>query len=154
MKLIKKILHIVIVISLVTATYTVYAQTPTTPGGDIGGTRKDSVDTGTKKVTTTTTSGGKIGLENPLKVKNISALIKASVDIMIFIGTIIAMLALIWAGFQFVLSRGNPEKLAEVKRWFMYIIIGAGILFASRIIITLIQETVNSTGLVDPNLFK
>lgn len=92
-------------------------------------------------------------LGNPLKAKNIQQLILGIVNIAIYIGTLLAILMIIYTGFMYIMARGNPAKISEVHRLFMYVVIGTAILLGSKIIVEIIRNTVISAGLVDKSLF-
>lgn len=65
---------------------------------------------------------------------------------MIQIGIPIAVLFIVWAGFKFVLARGNAGKLDEARKNLMYTLIGIGIFLGAWLIATVIANTVNSLG--------
>ncbi len=50
----------------------------------------------------------------------------------------------VYSGFMFVEARGNTEKLETARKNFMYVIIGALIIFASWTIATVIKGTVDN----------
>jgi hypothetical protein len=55
----------------------------------------------------------------------------------------ILVLYTIWSGLQFVLARGNEEKISTAKENFLYVIIGAAIVFGSWGIAELLSGTVD-----------
>ncbi len=64
-------------------------------------------------------------------------------DIVIPIGTPIAVLIIIYTGFLFVTARGNVEKLQRARTAFFWAIIGTAILLGSWVIAEVIGGTVN-----------
>lgn len=90
---------------------------------------------------------------NPLKVNSIQSLLYLLVDIATYIGVILAVLALIWVGFKFIAAQGNPEKLKEARGFFYAIIIGIAVLIGANAIITIIENTLTSAGVVQPGVF-
>ncbi len=88
--------------------------------------------------------------ENPLKVGSIEDLIFALVAIALQIGVVVAALALIWVGFRYVAARGNPEKVKDAHQALLYTIIGIAILFGAKVIVAIIQSTIEPLA---PNLF-
>ncbi len=92
-------------------------------------------------------------LENPLKAKNIQSLLFSVVDLMIFIGVIVAVMMFLWVGFKFVMARGSDTKLKEAKMWFLYAVIGTAILISSKVIVDVIKNTLTSAGVVDSKLW-
>lgn len=93
-------------------------------------------------------------LGNPLNADSIEELLLGLVDIAIYIGTIIAILMIIYTGFMYIMARGNPTKIADVHRLFMYVVIGIAILLGSKVIVEIIKNTFISAGVVDGSLFK
>ncbi|MCA9352002.1 TrbC/VirB2 family protein [Patescibacteria group bacterium] len=86
-------------------------------------------------------------LANPLAnggVNDIPTLIQKILEIVITIGVPIVALAIIYAGFQFVAARGNPEKLKRAKETLLYVIIGAAILLGAYVIAEAIGATVEA----------
>ena len=83
-------------------------------------------------------------LENPLKADSIAALLLVFVDGVIQLGAIVVVLALVWAGFQFTAAQGNQEKLQGARMTLMWTIVGAAILLGAKVIVEVIQATVDS----------
>jgi hypothetical protein len=93
-------------------------------------------------------------LTNPIKVNNVQSAIYLFVDLAIFVGSILAVLAFIVVGFKFVMAQGNDSKLSEAKQWFLYAVIGTAILIGSKVIVEVIKSTLISTGVVNESLLK
>jgi hypothetical protein len=83
-------------------------------------------------------------LENPLKSDSIEALLLVFVNGVIQLGAIVVVLALVWAGFQFVAAQGNQEKLQGARMTLMWTIVGAAILLGAKVIVEVIGATVES----------
>lgn len=90
-----------------------------------------------------------ITLENPLKVNSIGELVQNFVEIFSYIVVLGAVLALIWVGLQFILARGNPTKMSELKDWLKFIIIGVAVVIGARLIIQVVINTLAASGAVD-----
>ncbi|MFW5871706.1 MAG: pilin [bacterium] len=93
---------------------------------------------------TPTGSGGDSGsyiFQNPIKANSLPQLINDLFDAIIQIGYVFVVFALIFAGFKFVVARGNPEKLTEAKRIFLYTLIGGVILLGAQVIGDVICNT-------------
>lgn len=86
------------------------------------------------------TTGG--GLQNPIKINSIPELITAIIDIIIAVGTPIAVLFLIYAGFKFVLARGNESELTKAKEMLVWTIIGIVILLGAKVLSVVIEGTI------------
>jgi len=93
---------------------------------------------------TSTGSGGSSGpyiFQNPIKANSLTQLINDLFDAIIQIGYVFVVFALIFAGFKFVVARGNPEKLSEAKKIFLYTLIGGIILLGAQVIGDVICNT-------------
>ena len=123
------ILSLVILLSL--GVVLVHAQTGGT--GSIGGTG----GTGSTNVG--------IKLDNPFKGgTSLFDLLKAIInDILIPIGAVLAVIGFIYAGFKYVLARGNTTKLAEAHRTLLYVAVGSIVLLGAWTISQVIQNTIS-----------
>jgi Sec-independent protein secretion pathway component TatC len=93
-------------------------------------------------------------LSNPLKANSVTELLFSVVDMAMFIGMIVAVLMFIWIGFKFVMAQGNDKALSEAKSWFLYAVIGTAVLISAKLIVSVVQNTLTSTGLVNESLLK
>jgi beta-lactamase regulating signal transducer with metallopeptidase domain len=84
------------------------------------------------------------GIENPLgnSVTDLPSFIEKILGFVLVVGVPIVTLAIIYAGFLFVIARGNPEELTKAKKTLLYTLIGAALLLGSFIIAKAIQGTV------------
>lgn len=68
-----------------------------------------------------------------------TAFFQTIVNNLIILGSFLALLMVIFSGIQYIMSRGDPEKLASAKRRFLFAIIGLivmlGAFFVVRVII-------------------
>lgn len=87
-------------------------------------------------------SGG-TGIQNPLKVGNLSCLLYKVVDQFLIFGEVIGAIFLIWSGFLFVKARGDEEALKTARKTFYGAVIGIAILLAAKVIAEIIQNTIN-----------
>jgi hypothetical protein len=103
----------------------------------------------------TTGSGctGSACLPNPIKAGSIQDLIYLIVSIATYIGVVIAILAFIYVGFKFVAAQGNPEKISEAKKMFLWIVIGVAILIGATAITDVVKNTLTKAGVVDSSFF-
>lgn len=92
--------------------------------------------------------GGQIQtVQNPLgSINSFCGLIKAILGAVIQIGIPVAVLFIVFAGFKFVLARGNPTELEKAKKNLLYTLIGIGIFLGAWLIAVVIANTVNSLG--------
>lgn len=79
-------------------------------------------------------------LKNPLDSDTFADLIANIAEIVAQIGLPIAVLAIIWAGFLFVSSRGNEEKITKAKTTFFWAIMGTALLLGAWAIADAVKE--------------
>ena len=83
-------------------------------------------------------------LVNPLKVGTLPELLKLVLEAVVYLGSIVLTLAIIWVGFKFVAAQGNPEKIKEARNALVWTLIGGLILLGAQAISLAIQSTVGS----------
>ncbi|OHA16611.1 MAG: hypothetical protein A3C79_01655 [Candidatus Taylorbacteria bacterium RIFCSPHIGHO2_02_FULL_45_28] len=89
-------------------------------------------------------------LSNPLKVDSVAGLVQSFVEIFSYVVIIIAVLALIWVGFQYIVSRGDVTKMKDLKNWLWWIVVGVAVVIGARVIIEVVINTLSLSGTVDP----
>lgn len=95
-------------------------------------------------------------LQNPLnnKFSNLGELVNAFADIAAYVLVIVAVLMIIFTGFQFITAQGKPERLKELGTRMGYIVIGVAIIIGARIIVNVIINTLASTGAVNKSVIE
>lgn len=83
-------------------------------------------------------------LENPLNVGSIEALLSLILDIIVIFATPVIVFFVIYSGFLFVTAQGNPERLKDAKRAFLWTIIGGLIVLGASAILAIIVATISS----------
>jgi len=83
-----------------------------------------------------------IKFENPLGYDDVEDIIDAFVDIILLVGIPIAILMILIAGFYFITSGGNPEKIKTAKRIIFWTVIGFTIILLAKGIIYLIKGVI------------
>lgn len=83
------------------------------------------------------------GLQNPLQYDNITSFIAGALKALVVIALPIITLFIVISGFMFVFARGNPSKLAEAKKNFLFVILGAILILGAWVLATLIGGTVS-----------
>ena len=68
------------------------------------------------------------------------------IDACLKLGAVIAVVALIYAGFLFVTAGGDEGKIETAKNTILYTVIGIVILLGAKAIATVITNTVTSVG--------
>ena len=103
-----------------------------------------------------TGAGKTSSISNPLskKFNSVGALIQGFVEIFTYLVIIVAVLALVWVGFQFILAQGKPDRLSELKNWLLYIVIGIAIVVGARVIINVVINTLAASGTVNQNVIQ
>ena len=111
----------------------------TTPGQNQG------VTPGVNQSPSPSTAGGSAQIPNPLGAQtSLCALITKIINLVAELGAIVAVLFLLFAGFQFIRAQGNPAKIEEAKRTFFYTLIGIAILLGAYVITQIIWGTINA----------
>lgn len=86
-----------------------------------------------------------VTLNNPLgSTKTLYAFIQKILKLAVDIGTPVAVLFIIYAGFLFVSAQGSEDKITKAKSAFMWAIVGAGIILLAQVIATALEGTINS----------
>jgi hypothetical protein len=94
-------------------------------------------------------------LKNPLQnVNSVGALVNKFIEIISYLLIIFAVLMIVWTGLQFILARGNPEKMKEEGKRLGYILIGVALVIGARILVTVIINTLQATGTVSPQVIN
>jgi len=88
----------------------------------------------------------KVTLKNPIKAKSFEELVEAILEIVVTIGTPIAILAIIYCGFLFVSAQGKPEKLKDARTALIWTIVGVAVLLGARLLATVISGTIKNLG--------
>lgn len=78
---------------------------------------------------------------NPAKSQNIQSFIQSFLIAVVQISLPILTLFFVYAGFQFVFARGNKQKLADAKRNFLFVVLGAILILGAWVLATLIAST-------------
>lgn len=80
--------------------------------------------------------------ENPVIYSDFGLLLAAILKVVLIIATPVVVFFLIYAGFKYVIARGNPEQIQEASKALLYGIIGGVIIVGSVTILTIIQNLV------------
>jgi hypothetical protein len=86
-----------------------------------------------------------VKFENPFgnNITSIPQFIGKIVDLLINFGGVVVVFFIVLAGFKFVISQGNPEKLKDAKNMLKWTLIGAVVLLGSKVISEIIQSTLS-----------
>jgi hypothetical protein len=127
------------------------------PSGSTGGNVGPSGSTG-GNIGPSGSTGGNAGpavnipirIDNPFKCGNsngceLKDLLLAIVDNLVMpIGGTLCILAFIFAGFQYVLAQGNPERIKQAHRTLLYAAIGTALLLGAKVFAKVIENTINN----------
>jgi len=91
-------------------------------------------------------SSGTYKLDNPLGVSSFCDLIVVILNAALVIGIPIAVLFIVYAGFKFILARGNPAGLSEARSNFFNTLIGIAIFVGASLIAQVIVATLKQLG--------
>jgi|GEM_PF-859495 hypothetical protein len=89
---------------------------------------------------------------NPLNASSITVLLTDLVNIAIPIGAVIAVIMYVYVGFKFIFAQGKPEKIKEAWDWFIWVSIGTAILIGAKVIVSIMESTLTSAGVVQSGL--
>lgn len=90
---------------------------------------------------------GEAVLVNPLKTDDLQQFLLLFLkNIVIKVGSIVAVCFLIWSGYLFVEGRGNPTKIGKAKEVFTWTIVGIVILLGAQAIAMIVTETIKSVS--------
>lgn len=71
-----------------------------------------------------------------------AALVQTGISWLLYVATALAILMLMWGGIQWIMSSGDPEKVASAKKKLTFAIIGlvvsVGAFFLVRVIVTIL----------------
>jgi hypothetical protein len=81
---------------------------------------------------------------NPLlsKYDTLCKVLTGILDLITQVGAIIAVILIIWSGFQFIVAQGNPAKLTAAKKSFMTTILGTAVLLGASVIAEIVVKTI------------
>lgn len=83
-------------------------------------------------------------LNNPLNpsISSVPAFVEGALRAVVYIALPIIALFIVYAGFKYVLARGNESKITEAHQNFVYVVIGALLILGAWVLATLIGSTV------------
>lgn len=85
----------------------------------------------------------KVEIKNPFKESTIEGLIKTIIEnILMPIGSVVAVLMIMYAGFKYVTAGGDTSKIKEATEALKWSVIGAAILLGAWVISQAISSTI------------
>ncbi len=115
------------------------------PGDNNGNVGGDNTNGGVDQTNGGITSPGSSGkIVNPLKSEDIPDLLLKIIDVLLVFALPIIVLYIMYAGYLFVTSAGNAEKVTDAKNALLWSIVGGVIVLGARVIISVIQGTITA----------
>jgi len=114
------------------------------------------INIGGNAITAPVSGNGKAGtLDNPLKgVSSLGDLVKTGLQVFTYIAVLIGVVMIVIVGLKYILARGKPEEMKKASQWLLYIVIGLAIVIGSRIAVSIVINTLESSGAVDPKVIQ
>lgn len=95
---------------------------------------------------TASCGGGTCSVENPLKVTNFCDLLRIVLDAILILGLPVAVVFLVLVGLKYIVARGNPDKIKDANKNFMWTVIGVAVFLGAWTIAQIIKETLKALG--------
>lgn len=113
------------------------------------GTSNESVNTSGETVGGTNSVNPNVGgnvraLVNPLKFDSISGLLLGIIDILLVFALPLIVLYIMYAGYLYVVARGNPGKISEAHQALLWAVIGGVLVLGAKLIVDVVQGTVDA----------
>ncbi len=83
-----------------------------------------------------------IQLESPTSFRSVAQVLNAFFKVLVQLGAVAVTLALVYAGFMFVVAQGRPEQLKTARETLFWTIIGALVLLGAQVIANIIESTI------------
>ena len=95
-------------------------------------------------------------IQNPLnpQFNSVGGLVSGFLEIFSYLVILFAVLMLIWVGLQFVLAQGNAERMKELKKWLLWIVVGIALVIGARIVVAVVISTLDATGVVNQGVIR
>ncbi|MFH1841308.1 MAG: TrbC/VirB2 family protein [Candidatus Nealsonbacteria bacterium] len=89
-------------------------------------------------------------IENPLKAKEFEEILNTIINFIFAIGLAVTPVIFIIAGFLFVTSGGNPNRLDTAKKMILYAVIGLLVILLAKGLVAVLKSIL---GAEDPTAF-
>lgn len=88
--------------------------------------------------------GGALTLNNPLGNQTLMGFLQDILEVIMIFAVPLIVFMIIYAGFLFVMDRGNGKTLTQAKNALLYAVIGGLLILGAWIILEVIQGTVDA----------
>lgn len=85
-------------------------------------------------------------IPNPIEADSLSGLFNGIVGVLIELGTIVAVLGIMYGGFLYVTAQGNEEKLGMAYKTITWALVGTAVLLGARAIMAAVKGTIEDLG--------
>lgn len=86
-----------------------------------------------------------VKLDNPLgEGTTLVDFLNTILDVVLIFAVPIIVFFIILAGFQYVMARGNPDKISQASKSLLYALIGGVLIIGAKVLLEVISGTVNS----------
>jgi hypothetical protein len=102
------------------------------------------------------TNVGTFTLHNPLDphITSVGGLVQTVIDVVSYILVLFGILALVWTGLQYVLAQGNSDRIKELHKTLLAIVIGIAIVIGARVIVQVVINTLQAANVVNSSTFN
>lgn len=83
-------------------------------------------------------------LENPLRSNDLMELLQEILDVIMIFAVPLIVFMIIYAGFLYVMARGNEGEVTKASKALLYAVIGGVIILGANIILEVISGTVDA----------
>jgi type IV secretory pathway VirB2 component (pilin) len=83
-------------------------------------------------------------LNNPISYDSLQALVLALVNYAVSFSVVLAVAALILAGFKYILALGNEEKVENATRSLIFALVGLVIVFIAPLVVEYVTNFINN----------
>lgn len=84
---------------------------------------------------------GDIRFDSPLgNYANFQDILNRVIDGLLILATPVVVIMILWAGYQFIVSGGSPDKITKARQTILWAAVGYGILLLARGITFIVQQ--------------
>ena len=87
---------------------------------------------------------GSASLKNPLRSNDLMEFLQELLDVIMVFAVPLIVFMIIYAGFLYVMARGNEAEVTKASRALLYAVIGGVIILGANIILAVISGTVDA----------
>lgn len=86
-----------------------------------------------------------ICIENPLSADDFQELIDNIIDLLATFAFVVAPVLIVYSGFLFLTSGGNPEKIWQAKNLLIWAVVGFGLILLAKGLVLLLEQILGVT---------